>query len=139
MIQGELIDQLILSSSLDSLSQVEPFISRFYGNHKHVEGCYGNILIALTEGLTNSILHGNLSDPAKQVYLHMKIESPEVSFTIRDEGKGFDHTSIPDPTLVENLEKLHGRGVFLMRHLSDAISFEENGTTIKLTFIFINS
>jgi serine/threonine-protein kinase RsbW len=139
MIQSDPINEMVLTSSLESLSQVEVLIARFYGNNDHVEDCYGNILIALTEGVTNSILHGNLGDPTKQVFLNMEINSCEVSFTIKDEGVGFDFLNIPDPTLPENIEKLNGRGVFLMRHLADVISFEENGSIVKLTFTYLNS
>jgi len=57
-----------------------------------------------------------------------------VCFIVKDEGVGFDFNNVPDPTLPENLEKLRGRGVFLMKALADEIEFEENGTIIKLNF-----
>ena len=139
MIQGELIEQLVLPSSLESISKVEAFIARFYGNNDHIRDSYGNILIAITEGVTNSILHGNRNDLSKRIHLEMEVADSEVFFTISDEGDGFDYNNVPDPTLPENLEKLNGRGIFLMRSLADSISFEENGSKIKLTFRYTNS
>ncbi len=64
------------------------------------------------------------------------IDDESISFIVWDEGKGFDFSNIPDPTLPENLEKTHGRGVFLMNHLADDIEFGENGAIVEMKFIF---
>ena len=47
---------------------------------------------------------------------------------------GFDYENLPDPTAPENIEKPHGRGVFLMRHLADDCAFEDAGRVVELTF-----
>ena len=67
MIQGETIHRLELSSTIESLSIIEGFIAPFYGNKEYIEGCYGNILIALTEGVINGVNHGNQNDPTKSL------------------------------------------------------------------------
>jgi serine/threonine-protein kinase RsbW len=103
------------------------------------EDYYGNILIALTEGVNNAIVHGNKYDKNKVVWLNMESSDNDVQFTIVDEGVGFDYNNVPDPTLPENLEKLSGRGVFLMRQLADEVVFEENGSTIRLRFLGLNN
>ena len=139
MIQGGLIEQLELPSTVDSLSKIEGFIERICEQSKVSEDYYGNILIALTEAVNNAITHGNQLDPNKKVNLNIETTNEELEFTIKDEGKGFDYNSVPDPTLPENLEKLSGRGVFLMKNLADEVSFEENGATIRLKFTVSNS
>ncbi len=53
---------------------------------------------------------------------------------VKDEGKGFDPNSLPDPTAPENIENIGGRGVFLMTHLSDSIEFEDDGRQVEMTF-----
>jgi serine/threonine-protein kinase RsbW len=53
---------------------------------------------------------------------------------VRDQGPGFDHGNLPDPTNPENIEKPHGRGVFLMRALADDVTFDENGATVVMSF-----
>jgi len=55
-------------------------------------------------------------------------------FSVCDEGNGFDPLILPDPTNPLNIEKLSGRGVFLMTQLSDSIRFEENGRKVFLGF-----
>ena len=51
-----------------------------------------------------------------------------------DQGKGFNYKDIPDPTAPGNVEKVNGRGVFLMEKLSDDINFMENGRKVSLVF-----
>ena len=134
MIQNGIIQQIVLPSTLESLSEIENFIEAICEQNKFGEDHYGNILIALTEAVNNAITHGNKLNPDKKVNLNMETTTKDVQFTIKDEGAGFDYNNIPDPTLPENIEKLSGRGVFLMKSLADDVVFEENGSTIKLRF-----
>jgi serine/threonine-protein kinase RsbW len=53
---------------------------------------------------------------------------------VEDQGSGFDYTNIPDPTTPQNIENISGRGVFLMRKLSDEIKFSNNGSLVELIF-----
>ena len=53
---------------------------------------------------------------------------------IKDEGDGFEPDALPDPTDPANIEKPHGRGVFLMQQLSDEIEFEDDGRTVIIKF-----
>jgi len=53
-------------------------------------------------------------------------------FVIRDQGPGFDPTSLPDPTAPENLEKVSGRGLLLMRTFMDEVHFNEVGNEVVL-------
>jgi serine/threonine-protein kinase RsbW len=134
MIQPGIIQNIELASNLQSLSKIESFIDDICEQHKFGEDHYGNILIALTEAVNNAITHGNKLNPEKKVCLNMETSENAVCFVIKDEGKGFDFNNVPDPTLPENLEKIRGRGVFLMKTLADEVAFEKNGTIIKLNF-----
>lgn len=128
------------SSKIDFPSQgeniniVERLVDDLCEKHKVHEEYYGNILIALTEAVNNAIFHGNKQDPNKSVVLHYNVEGDDFTFTVEDQGPGFDYENVPDPTSPENLEKPNGRGVFLMRHLSDEIEFKDNGRIVILAF-----
>ena len=99
------------------------------------EDYYGELLIALTEAVNNAIVHGNKLDTSKQVTLTFEVlDATRLRFTIEDEGPGFDYDSLPDPTAPENIEKPHGRGVFLMRQLADGCLFEDGGRVVILDF-----
>mgnify|MGYP001314417860 CR=1 FL=1 len=69
-----------------------------------------------------------------QSLVTFSIDTKELTFTVEDEGAGFDYDSLPDPTDPKNIEKPHGRGVFLMRNLSDDISFLNEGSIVKMVF-----
>ncbi len=139
MNKGGTVQHIELPSTFESLSEIENFIDVICEQNKFGEGSYGNILIALTEAVNNAITHGNKLNPDKTINLNIKTTTREIEFTIKDEGSGFDHTKIPDPTLPENLEKLNGRGVFLMHSLADHVAFEDNGAKIRLKFSISNN
>jgi serine/threonine-protein kinase RsbW len=102
--------------------------------HSVIEEHYGDILIAMTEGVNNAIVHGNKLDINKSVSVEYEKRGKDLFFRISDEGAGFDYENLPDPTAPENLERPNGRGVFLMRNLSDECLFEENGRIVELVF-----
>ncbi len=139
MIEEGTVQKLELSSQLESLSQIETFVDDFCDQRHVSEDDYGNILIAITEAVNNAITHGNQLDPLKKVCLNVQGDTNEVAFTVEDEGKGFNLNDVPDPTLPENITSLRGRGIFLMQNLADDVSFENNGSKIKLKFSISNS
>ncbi|MCB0400794.1 MAG: ATP-binding protein [Flavobacteriales bacterium] len=134
MILDRTSQKLELTSELESLAQIESFVDDLCEHYAVSEDEYGNILIAITEAVNNAITHGNQMNPEKKVVLNVDGDSKGMEFIVEDEGPGFDVNTVPDPTLPENLEKIRGRGIFLMRNLADEVLFENNGTKIKLIF-----
>ena len=66
-----------------------------------------------------------------------ELDDDMIKFIIQDEGPGFDFHSLPDPTAPENIGKPSGRGIFLMKHLSDEVNFKKMGREVELSF-YIN-
>jgi CheY-like chemotaxis protein/anti-sigma regulatory factor (Ser/Thr protein kinase) len=113
--------------------------------------------IALMEAVSNAMIHGNL-----EVRSELKRDNPEafdklihqrrkqspyserrivctarestrrVEFIVTDEGKGFDAGSLPDPIDPENLLRISGRGVMLIRTFMDFVEYNEKGNRITL-------
>jgi serine/threonine-protein kinase RsbW len=127
---------LIFPSELENITRVERLIDEISSSHNLSSEVYGKISVAIIEAVNNAILHGNQLDINKKVKIGYDIDDESISFIVGDEGKGFDFSNIPDPTLPENLEKTHGRGIFLMNHLADDIEFAENGAIVEMKFIF---
>jgi len=126
---------LKLSSDPKNVERVEPFVEKLMEKYHISPDMYGNILISLTEAVNNAIRHGNCLDKKKTVKVSMQeVNEHKIAFQISDEGPGFDFDSVPDPTLPENLLKMGGRGVFLMRQLCDNILFHDNGSTVEIQF-----
>jgi serine/threonine-protein kinase RsbW len=125
---------ITLSSSPENVATVEPLVEKVKEEFGLSDEVFGNMMVAVTEGVNNAIIHGNQCDPAKKVTISVSRTDAYITFTIRDEGPGFEYSNLPDPTAPENLEKLSGRGVFLMNQLSDMVIFNDNGSTVELQF-----
>ena len=123
-----------ISSDPKNVTRVESFVERLAEKYQISPDVYGNILISLTEAVTNAIVHGNAQDKSKCVFVKLRKLKDRIAFLISDEGGGFDYSNLPDPTAPENLLKIGGRGVFLMRQLSDDIAFSDNGSTVEICF-----
>ena len=128
------LPELRFDSKPENIAVVEKLIDKISADHGIVAEHYGNVLIAMTEGVNNAIVHGNKLDETKSVSVSCAINEKTLVFRITDEGPGFDYDNLPDPTAPENIEKPHGRGVFLMRHLADECAFEDEGRIVELTF-----
>ena len=128
------LPELRFDSKPENIAVVERLIDQLSEQHSIIPEHYGNVLIAMTEGVNNAIVHGNKLDPEKSVTVVCAVDDKNLVFRISDEGPGFDFDNLPDPTAPENIEKPHGRGVFLMRHLADECAFEDDGRIVELTF-----
>ena len=121
--------------SLDeNIRIVESFIDNAKEKFNLDDDIYGNIMVAVTESVNNAIRHGNKSDKKKNVHLFLSLNDNLIRFVIKDEGIGFDYHNLPDPTSPENIDKPSGRGIFLMKHLSDEVNFSNNGSLVELSF-----
>ena len=127
-----------IPSLSENVRMIESFIDNAKEKFQLDDDIYGNIMIAVTEAVNNAIKHGNQSNSGKNVSLSLILEETLIKFQIQDEGNGFDFHHLPDPTSPENLEKPGGRGIFLMKHLSDEVRFIDGGKIVELSF-YINS
>ena len=113
--------------------------------------------VALEEALVNAAEHGNLGvdstlrEQDRDAYLGLvaqrRLESPyrdrridlevrldpqEAVFIVRDQGEGFDPSSLADSRDPENLLKVSGRGVLIMRTFMDDVRFNDAGNEVTL-------
>lgn len=121
-------------SIAENIRMIESFIDNAKERFDLDDDIYGNIMIAVTEAVNNAIKHGNSGDRKKNVYLSLSLNDSLIKFVVKDEGNGFDYQHLPDPTAPENIEKVGGRGIFLMKHLSDQVEFKEHGRVVELSF-----
>ena len=126
-------------SVIDNIHTVEQMVEDVCAEFHVKEDYYGEILISLTEAVNNAIVHGNKLDPSKKVKVSLEVAGQNLRFTIEDEGPGFDYQNLPDPTAPENIEKPHGRGVFLMRQLSDRCEFLDEGRVVIMDFAVLEA
>ena len=125
---------LNIPSEIGNLRLVEKAIDELSLELDLSDEVFGNVLVATMEATNNAIIHGNNSDPNKIVNIKIELDKNSLKVLIEDQGIGFDHKSVPDPTAPENLEKINGRGIFLMERLSDEILYLEEGRIVELMF-----
>lgn len=126
--------RLLIPSKTENIVLVEKLADDVCDLFDIKEDIYGHILVALTEAVNNALQHGNKSNPDTNIEVTFKVKDDTLVFTIKDQGVGFDPSTLPDPTDPKNIEKPTGRGIFLMRHLCDAVKFEDKGTKVILEF-----
>ena len=125
---------LNIPSEIGNLRLVEKAIDELSMELDLSDEVYGNVLVATMEATNNAIIHGNNSDPNKNVKIEIQLDKKQLKVHIEDQGRGFDFSQVPDPTSPENLEKINGRGIFLMERLSDEILYLEDGRIVELKF-----
>ena len=123
-----------IPSIKENVSVVESFIENVGEKIQIEESIYGNVLVSVTEAVNNAIVHGNKEDKNKKVKLELKKNKKSVRFVVEDEGMGFDHENLPDPTNPKNIDKVKGRGVFLIKSLSDKTKFKKGGRAVEMLF-----
>jgi len=97
------------------------------------ENDHYHLCLATQEAVANAMEHGNRNQPDKRVTVTCTIDGRKIEVMVKDEGHGFDHEHLPDPTTEENLLCEHGRGVFLIRQLMDGTCYNACGN--QITFV----
>jgi len=129
------MEKLTLTSNLTNITIVERFVEEICEHYNLNNTYFGNILLTLTEAFKNAVIHGNQNDSDKKVTILFDAGQKGLSFVISDEGEGFDYDSIPSPIDVEyDAEAEKGRGLFLIRSLTDDVKFTDNGRTVEMVF-----
>jgi serine/threonine-protein kinase RsbW len=133
--EAQMVKNLEITSNPDRIDEVEQFIEEIHESLGFKEDVLGNVVIAVTEAVNNSIYHGNQRDSSKLVRIQCESLNPyRIQFAVEDEGNGFDPDALPDPTAPENLERESGRGVFMMRSYADEIRFQNGGRRVEMVF-----
>lgn len=123
--------EIQITSDTLNLNKVENFISKMFQKYNIDMELINKVLICVNEAVVNSIEHGNKYDKRKAVIIKSYFCHNFLYFKVIDEGAGFDFSEIPDPTADENLCKESGRGIFIIKNISEAIGFKEKGNIIE--------
>ena len=120
---GPLFYTISISSCSSELERVDVFVRKVLRKHDFRESELEDIVLAVHEGVTNAIAHGNRHCVSAPVQIFIRLGRKGVRIAIRDYGRGFDIRRVPDPTTNGNPEQPHGRGLIFIRHLMDDFHF----------------
>ena len=90
--------------------------------------------LCLEEAVINAMVHGNRSDPERQVRVRLFQFENEWGIEIGDEGEGFTADEIPDPNAEDFPWREDGRGIHMMCHYASRVEYFNGGRTIVLTW-----
>ena len=103
-----------------------------------------DIKTAVSEAVTNSIIHGYHGDPNNWIQMHCRIEHSELTLTIEDQGEGIFNVEAAKEPLYTSKPELErsGMGFTIIENFMDSVEvFSEihQGTTIVMKKQFIHS
>lgn len=120
---------------MDSVNQVEAAAGQLaVAAGLEEDDCF-HVTMAVREAAINAVLHGNEYDPARQIDVTLENTGTELVFVLRDQGKGLDPDTLPDPLAPENLLRGTGRGIFLIRSFMDEVTFRPTHPGTELTMV----
>jgi CheY-like chemotaxis protein/anti-sigma regulatory factor (Ser/Thr protein kinase) len=115
------------------------------------------VSVAIAEALANASHHGNLEIDsairekgmdayfalvqerrARKPYCDRRVDvrasfgEDEAVFVVRDEGRGFDPRTVPDPRDPQNLARMSGRGLLLIRTFMDEVRHNDRGNEVTM-------
>ena len=124
-----------LESTLDSVDEAENKVLQAAESAGFGEEDLHKIGMAVRECMVNAVVHGNRYNGRKKVFLGIQTTADRMTIIIRDEGEGFDMSSLPDPLADENLLRQSGRGLLLIQAFMDEFQIqraEPKGTEVKM-------
>lgn len=121
-----------LPSAISPMHSILDYLTKRVEKLGVVDANQSNLFVALDEAFVNAVKHGNKFNAQKLVRITAELSDKEASFTIEDEGEGFDVNAIPDPLDPENLFKTSGRGVLFIYNIMDEVTYNERGNRLTM-------
>lgn len=88
-------------------------------------------LLAAGEAVANAVEHGSGGRPDATFQIGFEVASPTVTVWVTDEGRGVPSERLASPSLPSDYDT-GGRGLYLMRSLSEAVEVESG--TVRMAF-----
>jgi len=122
---------LVINSDVIELKKVETFLTDIFREYNLEKKYFNKVYVCISEAVVNSIKHGNKNDRNKSVSIEVNCDMHEINIMIEDEGDGFDRNHISDSTSGENLKNESGRGIFIIKTLTNQIEYNEKGNRVQ--------
>jgi serine/threonine-protein kinase RsbW len=131
--------QKIVNNDPNLIPEVNDFLLDILKTANIEKNILANLNLAISEGLSNAMVHGNKLDPKKSVIISLNWFNDRIEICIKDSGNGFNPDEVPDPTNPENLLKDSGRGIYIMRSFINEVkyNFTNSGTELILVISLI--
>jgi serine/threonine-protein kinase RsbW len=125
----------LLESNLESVDEAEASALKVAEEIGFDEDDLHQIGMAVRECMVNAVVHGNRYSARKKVHFAVSKAADHLTITVRDEGAGFEYSTLPNPLSEENLLRQSGRGLLLIQAFVDKLEVTQaqpGGTEVKM-------
>lgn len=122
-----------MPSEIEAISRTVEQLIGFIEPWRCITGDEFAVELALREALNNAVIHGNGMDPNKWVEIRCRCERGKgVWLIVRDQGRGFDSSAVPNLLTPQDMVAEHGRGIHLIKLMMDEVSFKRGGSEVHM-------
>jgi anti-sigma regulatory factor (Ser/Thr protein kinase) len=131
------MSKITFDASFDKLDEIREFVGEAARRAGFSDKDIYAIQLASDEASSNIIEHAYAGAKGGKLEIELSVTSAELKIIMRDHGKSFDPSSVPEPNVKADLSerKIGGLGMYLMRKLMDEVSYEtspETGNTLTM-------
>jgi serine/threonine-protein kinase RsbW len=126
-------DTLAVPTRLQAIDDARRWATAHARRAQLDERAIADVELAMTEALSNVIVHSYDEREDERVLLSLDIDDERLALGIRDEGRPFEQERYAPPDLDEPAES--GYGIFLIEQLMDEFTrrpLEDGGTLVRL-------
>jgi serine/threonine-protein kinase RsbW len=119
----------IFQARFDQLNAIRGFASQAARDAGMEESDVNAVELAVDEASSNIIEHAYQGMNGGEIECTCDCDDDRLTIILRDHGKPFELSAIPDPELDTDLRhrQVGGLGVYIMRKLMDEVNFETLG------------
>jgi anti-sigma regulatory factor (Ser/Thr protein kinase) len=123
--------QLTFDANFDNLDEIREFVGEVARQGGFSEKEIYSIQLAADEASSNIIEHAYVGVGDGKIEIDCSMSETEMKIVMRDHGKSFDPSTVPEPNIKADLSerKIGGLGMYLMRKLMDDVSYESSSET----------
>lgn len=92
------------------------------------EPALSRLVLAVTEATSNAVEHG-----AGDLYVSCACTAGRCDVVVADDGAGPSRSDVSRADVLPPTQSLHGRGLYILRQLSDTLHFD--GSTLSITVV----
>ncbi len=128
---------IVLPGKYSEYGFLQDFITSFAESEGYSEQFIEELQLTLKEAFVNAIRHGNKEQSDLTVSIRFIAEESCLCVSVKDCGKGFNPDALPNPVKQQNLFKLSGRGIYIIRSIAEIITSgdDPDGSVLTLRYI----
>jgi len=128
--------EIVLQDGYSGYEALNRFIASFAEGEGYSDLFLEQLQLTLKEAFVNAVKHGNREQNGLDVTCTFVAVAGTLLASVRDCGKGFDLDNVPNPVDPQNLFRLSGRGLYIIRSIAKSIALEcgSEGSVLTLHF-----